>query len=223
MPKTYPELDTTFSERCGGTVELLQLDSLARQDQVADRGMLCKVAKVSGGITNLLLKLSPPDEHKPVLVRVFGDNTDIVIDRKAEEIVSLQIYKAGFGAEVRPYINLLYGLRSSSPSTVRVLRLQCLLQILGTFSNGRVESWIHMRPLEPEEMCEQKNAGCIAQRLAAFHAADIHDIPKEPQVFQRLLTWYSKSLAACMLHCSISGSMLATTLSLRRICCVLMV
>lgn len=63
--------------------------------------MFRKVTKVSGGITNLLLKLSPSDAHKPVLVRVFGDNTDIVIDRKAEEIISLQIYKAGFGAEVQ--------------------------------------------------------------------------------------------------------------------------
>lgn len=77
--------------------------ALQDKDWVADRGTLCKVAKVSGGITNLLLKLSPPDEHKPVLVRVFGDNTDIVIDREAEEIVSLQIYKAGFGAEVLLY------------------------------------------------------------------------------------------------------------------------
>lgn len=54
-----------------------------------------------------------------------------------------------------------------------------------------------MRPLKPEEMCEQGNAACIAQRLATFHAADIHNVPKEPQVFQRLLTWYSKNLAAC--------------------------
>ena len=71
----------------------------------------CKVAKVSGGITNLLLKLSPLG-HEPVLVRVFGDNTDIVIDRKAEETISLQLYKAGFGAKVydaairMPYISL---------------------------------------------------------------------------------------------------------------------
>ncbi len=72
--------------------------------------------------------------------------------------------------------------------------MQCPPQILGTFSNGRVESWIHMRPLKPEEMCEKSNAGWIAQRLATFHAADIDDIPKEPQVFQRLLTWYSISV-----------------------------
>ena len=90
--------------------------------------------------------------------------------------------------------------------------MQCLLQILGTFSNGRVESWIHMRPLKPEEMCEQGNAACIAQRLATFHAADIHDVPKEPQVFQRLLTWYSKNLAACMPRCFTSISTTTTSL-----------
>lgn len=156
------------------------------------------MTKVSGGITNLLLKLSPSGAHEPVLVRVFGDNTDIVIDRKAEEVVSLQIYKAGFGAEVQSLLKL-YSHHDSLLPTVAVLTvMQCLLQILGTFFNGRVESWIHMRPLKPEEMCEQGNAGCIAQRLATFHAADIHDVPREPQVFQRLLTWYSKSLAACM-------------------------
>ena len=90
--------------------------------------------------------------------------------------------------------------------------MQSLLQILGTFSNGRVESWIHMRPMKPEEMCEQGNAGCIAQRLATFHAADIHNVPREPQVFQRLLTWYSKSLAACMPRCFPSISTPTTVL-----------
>ena len=67
----------------------------------AERDLCCKVTKVSGGITNLLLKLSPTGACEPVLVRVFGDNTDIVIDRKAEETVSLQIHSAGFGAKVQ--------------------------------------------------------------------------------------------------------------------------
>ena len=65
--------------------------------------MLClcpKVSKVSGGITNVLLKLTPQGDHQPVLVRVFGDHTDEVIDRKAEAIISPQLYEAGFGAQV---------------------------------------------------------------------------------------------------------------------------
>lgn len=60
-----------------------------------------QVSKVSGGITNLLLKLTPGGDNQPVLVRVFGDHTDEVINRKEEETISLQLYEAGFGAQVR--------------------------------------------------------------------------------------------------------------------------
>jgi thiamine kinase-like enzyme len=59
------------------------------------------VTKVSGGITNILLKLTPGSQHLPVLVRVFGDHTDEVIDRDSEETISLQLHEAGFGAEVK--------------------------------------------------------------------------------------------------------------------------
>lgn len=123
-----------------------------------------KVTKVSGGITNMLLKLTPSSQRLPVLVRVFGDHTDEVIDRDSEETISLQLHEAGFGAE-----------------------------ILGTFDNGRVESWIHMRPLNPQEMCEPGNAACIARRLADFHAADIKGISRKPQVFQRILKWLDQA------------------------------
>lgn len=72
------------------------------------------------------------------------------------------------------------------------------VQILGTFINGRVESWIHMRPLKPEEMCEPNKAACIARRLASFHAADIRGISKKPQVFERILKWYTLILMTAM-------------------------
>lgn len=62
-------------------------------------------------------------------------------------------------------------------------------QVLGTFHNGRVESWLHMRPLTPEQMCELKTAACISRRLADFHAAEIEGLSKEPQVFKLILKW----------------------------------
>lgn len=49
----------------------------------------------------MLLKLTPSSQHLPVLVRVFGDHTDEVIDRDSEETISLQLHEAGFGAEVK--------------------------------------------------------------------------------------------------------------------------
>ena len=61
-------------------------------------------------------------------------------------------------------------------------------QVLGTFDNGRVESWIHMRALQPEEMCQADMAACIARRLAHFHNADITE-DKEPRLFEKMLDW----------------------------------
>lgn len=63
------------------------------------------------------------------------------------------------------------------------------MQVLGTFSNGRVESWIHMRALKPEEMCTPDMAACIARRLAHFHNANIME-DKKPQIFETILDWY---------------------------------
>ncbi len=135
----------------------------------------------------MLLKLTPSSQRPPVLVRVFGDHTDEVIDRESEETISLQLHEAGFGAEVKQH---------RTHQCYAYCRYNCffILQILGTFVNGRVESWIHMRPLKPEEMCERGNAACIARRLADFHAADIKGVSRKPQVFQRILKWYTLSL-----------------------------
>ena len=61
-----------------------------------------QVTKVSGGITNVLLKLQPADycQLEPVLFRIFGDKTDLLIDREQEARVILQLNAAGFGAQV---------------------------------------------------------------------------------------------------------------------------
>ena len=57
--------------------------------------------EISGGITNLLWKLSPQSEHKlaPVVLRGFGLQTDKLIDRQREHEVLVQLNKAGFGAQ----------------------------------------------------------------------------------------------------------------------------
>ena len=61
-----------------------------------------QVTKVSGGITNVLLKLQPAEccQLEPVLFRIFGDKTDLLIDREQEARVILQLNAAGLGAQV---------------------------------------------------------------------------------------------------------------------------
>lgn len=57
---------------------------------------------MSGGITNVLAKLIPPTGSglNSVALRVFGDNTDELIDRRHELMVLLHLNAAGFGAPV---------------------------------------------------------------------------------------------------------------------------
>ena len=61
-----------------------------------------QVDEISGGITNLLWKLTPKLESglSPVVARVFGEQTDLLIDRAREKEVVLQLNQAGFGAPV---------------------------------------------------------------------------------------------------------------------------
>ena len=65
--------------------------------------LVLQVEKMSGGITNVLAKLIPPTSSglNSVALRVFGDNTDELIDRRHELMVLLHLNAAGFGAPVR--------------------------------------------------------------------------------------------------------------------------
>lgn len=58
---------------------------------------------IEGGITNLLWKVIPPEESGlgPVVVRIFGEETNRLIDRARELRILLQLNEAGFGARVR--------------------------------------------------------------------------------------------------------------------------
>jgi hypothetical protein len=64
--------------------------------------LVLQVEKMSGGITNVLAKLIPPTDSglNSVALRVFGDKTDELIDRRHELMVLLHLNAAGFGAPV---------------------------------------------------------------------------------------------------------------------------
>jgi ethanolamine kinase len=123
-----------------------------------------KLSVISGGITNSLVKLVPPLPLQPVVLRVFGANTDIIIERQRELRVLLQLNAAGFGAPV-----------------------------LLTFTNGRVEAWLPARPLEPAELSDETLSPRIAQLLAAFHAAAV-DEPREPRLWPLVRGWLRTAL-----------------------------
>ncbi|XP_008784349.2 probable ethanolamine kinase [Phoenix dactylifera] len=102
---------------------------------------------VSGGITNLLLKVSVKEESGndvSLTVRLYGPNTDLVIDRKRELLAIPYLSAAGFGAK-----------------------------LLGIFKNGIIQSFINARTLSPSDMSNPKIAAEIAKQLYKFHQVDI--------------------------------------------------
>ncbi|TYI71363.1 hypothetical protein E1A91_D08G289400v1 [Gossypium mustelinum] len=128
------------------------------------------VETVSGGITNLLLKVSVKEEsgdNVAVTVRLYGPNTEYVIDRERELQAIKYLSAAGFGAK-----------------------------LLGVFGNGMVQSFINARTLTPLDMRKPKLALAaeIAKQLRRFHQVEIPG-PKEPQLWVDMFKFFEKASA----------------------------
>ncbi|XP_029119452.1 probable ethanolamine kinase isoform X2 [Elaeis guineensis] len=124
------------------------------------------IETVSGGITNLLLKVSVTEESGSsvsLTVRLYGPNTDLVIDRKRELQALPYLSAAGFGAE-----------------------------LLGIFKNGMVQSFISARTLSPSDMRNPKIAAEIAKQLHKFHQVEIPS-PQEPQLWNDMFKFLEKA------------------------------
>ncbi|GLT26154.1 hypothetical protein SLA2020_012390 [Shorea laevis] len=124
------------------------------------------VQTVSGGITNLLLKVSVTEENGnnvSVTVRLYGPNTEYVIDRQRELKAIKYLSAAGFGAK-----------------------------LLGVFGNGMVQSFINARTLTPSDMRKPKLAAEIAKQLHKFHQTEIPG-SKEPQLWIDIFKFFEKA------------------------------
>ncbi|KAL0721727.1 hypothetical protein Bca4012_036326 [Brassica carinata] len=128
---------------------------------------LFSVERVSGGITNLLLKVSvkeeDADKELSITVRLYGPNTEYVINRERELQAIKYLSAAGFGAK-----------------------------LLGGFGNGMVQSFINARTLAPSDMRQPKIAAEIAKELGKFHKVNIPG-PKEPQLWVDILKFFEKA------------------------------
>lgn len=121
---------------------------------------------VSGGITNLLLKVTVKEENgnvESITVRLYGPNTDYVINRERELMAIRYLSAAGFGA-----------------------------RLLAIFGNGMVQSFINARTLVPADMRVPKLAAEIAKELRKFHEVKIPG-SREPQLWIELSKFFEKA------------------------------
>lgn len=117
------------------------------------------VSKVTGGITNALYKVCTTD-NKCVLVRIYGENTEVLIDRERENAVFAELSRKKLGPTY-----------------------------FGRFKNGRVEGYLKAEALTPDEMSQTSPVNIvslIAAAMAEMHMLDISvEVagPKEPQLW----------------------------------------
>ncbi|KAL4316257.1 hypothetical protein AHAS_Ahas15G0267000 [Arachis hypogaea] len=124
------------------------------------------VDKISGGITNLLLKVRVKDGSSVddiITIRLYGPNTEHIIDRHRELQATKYITSAGFGAKW-----------------------------LGIFGNGMVQSFINAHTLSPSDMREPKLAAKIANALRRFHHLEVPG-SREPQLWNDVWKFFEKA------------------------------
>ncbi|EFJ10629.1 hypothetical protein SELMODRAFT_127783, partial [Selaginella moellendorffii] len=122
------------------------------------------ISEISGGITNLLLKVLDKKQNEAVTVRIFGPNTDAVIDRKRELQVLPHLSESDFGAK-----------------------------LVGLFENGMIQSFIEARTLVPVDLSKPNVASLIAKELRRLHSLQIPG-SKEPQLWEDILKFYDKGM-----------------------------
>jgi ethanolamine kinase len=108
-----------------------------------------EIMTLSGGITNILFRVSSPDipavdGQIPVVVRIYGNNTEAIIDRKKELKIHTEVSKSGLGS-------ILYG----------------------TFKNGFVHGFVSGNHVELDELNDTHVVQKIAAELAKWHTLNV--------------------------------------------------
>nr|XP_029122826.1 probable ethanolamine kinase [Elaeis guineensis] len=165
IPSSTKEIDISlpFAEMKPSIIDLCK--DLFRKWSSLDNSCF-SIETVSGGITNLLLKVSVKEESGndvSLTVRLYGPNTDLVIDRKRELQAIPYLSAAGFGAK-----------------------------LLGIFKNGIIQSFINARTLSPSDMSNPKIAAEIAKQLYKFHQVDIPG-SREAQLWNDVFKFLEKA------------------------------
>ena len=126
-----------------------------------------EVVPLTGGITNVLFKLTLRNRPKetPLIVRLFGQGTELFVDRQRENIIFRELSLLGIGSP--PFH--------------------------GLFENGRVEGFLDARSIKPEEMHEALIYPRVATALGRFHAVGPRlsgAVDTQPVLFPKLEAFF---------------------------------
>eukprot|EP00903_Cladosiphon_okamuranus_P010046 g9525.t1 len=123
------------------------------------------VTVIGGGITNLLFKLQGPEEETAILVRIYGEDTDVLIDRERDNALFDELASMGYAPPFH-----------------------------GRFSNGRIEGFLPARALEPQDLSGRSPVdfvSLIAREMARLHGLTVTTAgpPGEAEIWRVLPKW----------------------------------
>lgn len=149
---------------------VLLLKLASKWGDVIDKDMI-KIVHLSGAMTNEVYRISWPmkteNESRTVLVRIYGEGVDLFFNRDDEIRTFECISKLGQGPG-----------------------------LLGCFSEGRVEEFIHARTLSANDLREPEISDLIATKLKEFHDLDMPG-PKKVALWDRMRNWLCEAKNLC--------------------------
>lgn len=134
-----------------------------------------QVSRLTGAMTNEVYEIkwrtrnskSEAELDRKVVVRVYGEGVEVFFNREDEIRTFECLSKHGCGP-----------------------------RLLGQFSHGRVEEFIHARTLSASDLREPKTSALIASKLREFHDLDM-PAPKTIVLWNRMRNWVSEAKRLC--------------------------
>jgi len=106
-----------------------------------------EIKELTGGLTNKLYKIS--DGKLKVLIRIYGNKTEMIIDRVQEIKILNELQKSGFGPK-----------------------------FYGTFNNGYIYEYYEGRSFEPLDLTSLTWNKQIGEELGRWHSQNINTLQK---------------------------------------------
>jgi len=125
----------------------------------------CSFRRFTDGLTNRLFKIRYQchEKQREVLIRVYGEKTELLIDREKELRGMVHLHQAGLAPPV-----------------------------YAAFRNGVCYGYIDGTPFNVDKMKDEQLAPQVARHLARFHAVDIPEMERTPSLLTTLRDWQGK-------------------------------
>lgn len=122
----------------------------------------CAFTQFTDGLTNRLFKIrySNSETKRELLIRVYGEKTELLIDRDKELSGMIALNQCGLAPPV-----------------------------YGKFTNGVCYGFISGTPFSVDDMKDNGKYPLVAEQLAKFHSAVVPDMEKTPSLFNTLRKW----------------------------------